>query len=156
MNKSVWDTTFADTATGATAAPNAPKVTPATADTPAPAIVAGQSGPFGMPTATQAPPVAAASNPDLEAFERWRRERAAIQQEGYYPPGRKWTPAEPLAGKKTYLWAAGWALVGGLVLVGVEIPGINISNAEAMNMIWEAGAFVFARLGISKIFKTNN
>lgn len=68
----------------------------------------------------------------------------------YEPP----TPArrEPMPGKKTYLWAAGYALTGVAVLLGVEIPGVHISSADAINMIWEAGASVFIRLGISKIF----
>lgn len=67
------------------------------------------------------------------------------------PPRR-----EPMQGKKTYLWAAGYALTGVAVLLGVEIPGVDLSSGDAMGMIWEAGAFVFVRLGISKIFKSNN
>lgn len=63
---------------------------------------------------------------------------------------------EPMPGKKTYLWAAGYALTGVAVLLGLEIPGVDLSSGDAMWMIWEAGAFVFVRLGISKIFKSEN
>ena len=66
------------------------------------------------------------------------------------------TRREPIPGKKTYLWAAGYALTGVAVLLGLEIPGVDLSSGDAMGMIWEAGAFVFVRLGISKIFKSNN
>lgn len=77
------------------------------------------------------------------ATDNRRYERASVQR-------------EPMPGKKTYLWAAGYALTGVAVLLGLEIPGVDLSSGDAMGMIWEAGAFVFVRLGISKIFKSKN
>lgn len=159
MKPSVWDKTFTDTASTSTPVEYEPQ--PATTK---------PSRPERNRQPQRNDERYEAGEGDLKWPSRPNRPSQAVQRlderyEGDYETPRatddrryERTPPrrEPMSGKKTYLWAAGYALTGVAVLLGVEIPGVDLSSGDAMGMIWEAGAFVFVRLGISKIFKSNN
>ena len=97
-----------------------------------------------------------AHRPVQRLDERYENDYTTSNEPAYRRYDRPSYKREPLQGKKTYLWAASYALAGVAILLGFEIPEVHLSSADAMGMIWEAGSFVFVRLGISKIFKSNN
>lgn len=160
MKPSVWDKTFTDASAASTA--------PAEYE-PHPAAIKPS-----RPERSRQPQRNDERYEEGEGDLKWSshpsRPRQAVQRldehyEGDYETPRttddrryEHTPPrrEPMPGKKTYLWAAGYALTGVAVLLGVEIPGVELSSGDAMGMIWEAGAFVFVRLGMSKMFKSKN